>query len=114
MYARLEDITDKDMQQMGKYFGTNPYIRAVQASLEPFSKGHFQMRIVVDVDVSGTRQLKLESNTLAENLTLFDPDAAEYHVPVNVPEGLLEEADEGKVHAFLVNVMADMIKESAF
>jgi len=131
MYARLEDMNEEDMRKMGKYFGSNGFVRAVEANLEPFSNEHFQIRITVDIDVSGTKQLKLESNTLAENLSRFDPDKGKDNESekdvaafidedlfdpssvymINPPEELLVCADKDQVHEFLVNTLADIMQE---
>jgi hypothetical protein len=128
MYSRLEDLDEGDMRKMGEYFGSNGFVRAVEANLEPFGNEHFQIRITVDIDVSGTKQLKLESNTLAENLPLFDPedgkseteaeaditeepfDSASIYM-VKPPEELMVSADKDQVHEFLVNTLADIIRE---
>lgn len=69
LYVRFDNVKEEDISRLADYLANNPFARKAHAAAESFARGHHQLRITIDMDVSGTKQLYLESNTLAEHLT---------------------------------------------
>ena len=69
LFTRLDAVQDEEIEKLAEYLADNGYARKAEVRAESFARGHHLLRITIDMDVSGAKQLYLDSNTLAERMS---------------------------------------------
>ena len=70
MFTRTDFVEKSHIAQLATLLADNGYARAVRVSAESFARGHHLLRITIDMDVSGGKELSLDSNTLSERMAM--------------------------------------------
>lgn len=70
LYVRTDNIKEEQIVKLSQHLRENGYIGQdmVRVIPESFARGHHLLRISIPVDVTGSKQIYLESNALAERL----------------------------------------------
>jgi hypothetical protein len=69
LYTRMDWVRDRHIEDLAKVLANNMYTERVTVRAESYARGHHLLRITPYMIVTGTKQLYLDSNVLAERLT---------------------------------------------